>query len=236
MRARSRLPARLPARLPEARPLWTLLGISAVLLLTLKLASEAVEGDTLAFDRAILIRVRAATEGHDLFANTVRRLMLDVTTLGNNGLLTLIALLAVGFLIVAGKKRLGGLLALGIMAGAAASGLLKLAYARPRPDVVAHLVDVNTASFPSGHAMNSAVVYLTMAVLLARSQKQRGPRLYIIAVGVMLTLTIGLSRIYLGVHWPTDVLVGWIFGASWAGMLAYGSAQLQARGAVEKAG
>lgn len=232
MRARSRL----PARLPEARPLWSLLGISAVLLLTLKLASEVAEGDTLAFDRAILIRVRAATEGHEGLRDTLRQLMLDVTTLGNNGLLTLIALLAVGFLIAAGKKRLGGLLALGITAGAAASGLLKLAYARPRPDVVAHLVDVNTASFPSGHAMNSAVVYLTMAVLLARGQKQRAPRVYIIGVGVMLTLMIGLSRIYLGVHWPTDVLVGWIFGASWAALLAYAAARLQARGAVEKAG
>ncbi|MBO9671249.1 MAG: phosphatase PAP2 family protein [Sphingobium sp.] len=224
------------SRLPEARPLWSLLGISALLLLTLKLASEVVEGDTLAFDKAILIRVRAATEGHDGLRDTVRQFMLDVTTLGNNGLLTLIALLAVGFLVVAGKKRLGGLLALGITAGAAASSLLKLAYARPRPDVVAHLVDVNTASFPSGHAMNSAVVYLTMAVLLARGQKQRAPRLYIIGVGVMLTLMIGLSRIYLGVHWPTDVLVGWIFGASWAALLAYAGAQLQARGAVEKAG
>lgn len=232
MRARSRL----PARLPEARPLWSLLGISAALLLTLKLASEVVEGDTLAFDRTILIRVRAATEGHDAFRETLRRLMLDVTTLGNNGLLTLIALLAVGFLIVAGKKRLGGLLALGITAGAAASGLLKLAYARPRPDVVAHLVDVNTASFPSGHAMNSAVVYLTMAVLLARGQKQRGARLYIIGVGVMLTLMIGLSRIYLGVHWPTDVLVGWIFGASWAALLAYAAARLQVDGAIEEPG
>lgn len=227
---------RTKSRLPEARPLWSLLGISALLLLTLKLASEVVEGDTIAFDKAILIRVRAATEGHDGLRDTVRQFMLDVTTLGNNGLLTLIALLAVGFLIVAGKKRLGGLLALGITAGAAASGLLKLAYARPRPDVVAHLVDVNTASFPSGHAMNSAVVYLTMAVLLARGQKQRAPRLYIIGVGVMLTLMIGLSRIYLGVHWPTDVLVGWIFGASWAALLAYAGAQLQARGAVEKAG
>ncbi|HEY1124859.1 MAG TPA: phosphatase PAP2 family protein [Sphingobium sp.] len=227
--------SRLLARLPEAQPFWLLLGFSALLLLTLKLASEVAEGDTLAFDRAILIAIRKATEGHDGLRDSLRQFMLDVTTLGNNGLLTLIALLAVGFLVASGKRRLGALLGAGIVVGSAASGLLKLAYDRARPDVVVHLVDVNNASFPSGHAMNSAVVYLTMAALLARGQKARAPRLYIIGVGIALTLMIGLSRLYLGVHWPTDVLVGWIFGASWAALLTYGGVQLQATGSVERA-
>lgn len=227
--------SRLAARLPEARPLWLLLGFSALMLLALKLASEVAEGDTLAFDRAILIAIRKATDGHAGLRDALRQFMMDVTTLGNNGLLTLIALLAVGFLVAAGKQRLGALLGVGIVVGSAASGLLKLAYDRARPDVVAHLVDVNNASFPSGHAMNSAVVYLTMAALLARGQKARAPRIYIIGVGIALTLMIGLSRLYLGVHWPTDVLVGWIFGASWAALLAYGGAQLQVLGSVEKA-
>lgn len=221
-------------RLPEEKPLWLLLGISLVLLLTLKFASEVSEGDTLAFDKAILIAVRGATDGHGPASDTLRRLMLDVTTLGNNGMLAMVALLAVGFLIAAGKMRLGALLGAGILLGSAASAVLKLAYDRPRPDVVAHLVDVQTASFPSGHAMNSAVVYLTMAALLARGQKKHGPRIYILGVGIMLTLMIGLSRIYLGVHWPTDVLVGWIFGASWAALLAYAGTRLQQRGTVEQ--
>jgi undecaprenyl-diphosphatase len=84
--------------------------------------------------------------------------------------------------------------------------------------------------------MNSAVVYLTMAALLARGQKRHSARIYILGVGVMLTLTIGLSRIYLGVHWPTDVLVGWIFGASWAALIAYAGTRLQRQGAVEQPG
>ncbi len=83
--------------------------------------------------------------------------------------------------------------------------------------------------------MNSAVVYLTMAVLLARGQTQRGARIYILAVGIMLTLLIGLSRLYLGVHWPTDVLVGWVFGASWAVLIAHAGARLQQAGKVERA-
>jgi undecaprenyl-diphosphatase len=221
--------------LQDVRPLWLLLGISGFLLLVMKLSSEIVKGDTLAFDRAILLRLRAATEGHDFARDALRRLMLDVTTLGNNGLLTLIALLALGFLVVAGKRRLGGLLGIGIILGVVASALLKLAYARPRPDVVAHLVNVDTASFPSGHAMNAAVVYLTMAALLARGQKQRGPRLYILGVGILLTVSIGFSRLYLGVHWPTDVLFGWIFGASWAALLSHAAARLQRGGAIEQA-
>lgn len=216
----------------EAGPLWLLLGLSALLLATLKLASEVVEGDTLAFDREILLAVRA----HDPASPLLRQLMLDMTTLGNNSVLTAIALLALGFLVAEGKKRLGLLLALGIGAGAAASALLKLAYDRPRPDVVAHLVGVDTASFPSGHAMNSAIVYLTIAVLLARDRKRPAGGIYIIAVGILLTLLIGLSRLYLGVHWPTDVLAGWIFGASWATLIAYAVARLQARGTVEPPG
>ena len=219
----------------EVGPLWLLLGISGFLLLIMKLGSEIVEGDTLAFDRAILLRLRAATEGHDVVRDALRRLMLDVTTLGNNGLLTLIGLLALGFLVVAGKRRLGGLLGIGIILGVAASMLLKLAYARPRPDIVAHLVNVDTASFPSGHAMNSAVVYLTMAALLAQGQKRRGPRIYILGVGILLTVSIGFSRLYLGVHWPTDVLFGWIFGASWAALLSHAAARLQRGGAIEQA-
>lgn len=219
--------------LPEAKLLWLLLAISGGLLLILKASSEIVEGDTLAYDRAILIAVRGATDGRDVASNILRRLMLDVTTLGNNGLLAMVAVLAVGFLIVAGKRRLGGLLGAGIALGIAASAILKIAYDRPRPDIVTHLVSVDTASFPSGHAMNSAVVYLTMAALLARGQAVRGARLYIQTVGVALTLMIGLSRVYLGVHWPTDVLLGWVFGAGWAALVAQAAARMQREGEVE---
>ena len=227
--------ARLKAlRWPEGQLLWLLLGVSAFLLIALKLGSEVTEGDTLAFDRAILIQLRAMTDGSDPARALLRQFMLDVTTLGNNELLTAIALLALGFLLATGKRRLGALLTSGVLLGVAASVLLKFIFERARPDVVAHLVNVDTASFPSGHAMNSAVVYLTIATLLARSQKHRAGRVYILGVGVALTLLIGLSRLYLGVHWPTDVLAGWIFGASWAALVAWAGIRLQDKGAVER--
>jgi len=197
-----------------------LLGLSAVvwivILLALKLTSEVVEGDTLAFDRFILLQLRSATDGPGLVMDWLRRFMLDVTTLGNNGTLFMIVVLAVGYLLVIGKGRLGSVLGLATVLGVAASMLLKLVVDRPRPEIVDHLVSVGTSSFPSGHAMNSAVVYLTMAAMLARTQRLRRARIYVLAVGSLLTFLIGVSRIYLGVHWPTDVLVGWSFGASWA--------------------
>ena len=221
-------------RWPEGKLLGLLLGVSLLLLAALKIGSEVTEGDTLAFDRAILLQLRGATEGSDPVRALLRQFMLDVTTLGNNELLTAIVLLALGFLIATGKRRLGALLTTGVLSGVAASVVLKLIFERARPDVVAHLVNVETASFPSGHAMNAAVVYLTIAALLARSQKQRAARIYVLFVGIGLTLLIGFSRLYLGVHWPTDVLAGWIFGASWAALIAWAGIRLQEKGAVEQ--
>jgi len=229
-----RRPVRRPnppnAPAPESRPLWLLLGLSGVLLLLLKISAGIVRGDTLAFDRAFLLWLRQATQGDGLARDGLRRLMLDMTALGDNILLTLLILLATGFLLAAGKKRLAGLLGGGIALGILASALLKIAFARARPDVVAHLVTVETASFPSGHAMNAAIVYLSMAALLARTQARRATRRYLLATGIAITLLIGLSRLYLGVHWPTDVLVGWIVGALWAALIVRVAIRLHVRG------
>jgi len=96
------------------------------------------------------------------------------------------------------------------------SFVLKDIMDRPRPDLVSHLVDVQTSSFPSGHATLSAVVYLTIGALLAREQPSRGLRFYVMAVAILATMLIGCSRVYLGVHWPTDVLAGWAIGSAWA--------------------
>jgi undecaprenyl-diphosphatase len=93
---------------------------------------------------------------------------------------------------------------------------LKVGFSRPRPDLVAHVVEVHSMSFPSGHAMLSAVTYLTVGALLARSQARTAERGYILGAAIVLTLLIGASRVYLGVHWPTDVLAGWCLGAAWA--------------------
>jgi undecaprenyl-diphosphatase len=113
---------------------------------------------------------------------------------------------------------------------------LKRGFARPRPALVPHGVLVHTASFPSGHAMLSAVVYLTLGAVLARVQPQRRLKAYVLTVAVVLTMLVGLSRIYLGVHWPTDVLAGWVAGAAWALMVWCVAVWLQRHGALERDG
>src|SRR5690606_29595085 len=105
---------------------------------------------------------------------------------------------------------------------------------RPRPDLVPHEVAVYTASFPSGHSMLSAVTYLTLAVLLARVHARRRIRAYILVIAVFITLLVGASRVYLGVHWPTDVLAGWFAGAAWAALCALLASRLERRRTVER--
>jgi undecaprenyl-diphosphatase len=113
------------------------------------------------------------------------------------------------------------------------SSILKLGTDRPRPDLVAHLVEVHTASFPSGHAMLSAVVYLTLGGLLSRVERPWRIKIHLLSVAVILTLLIGVSRVYLGVHWPTDVLAGWCAGATWAMLCWRVALALQRRGEIE---
>jgi undecaprenyl-diphosphatase len=100
--------------------------------------------------------------------------------------------------------------------GIAFSTLFKQGFDRPRPDLVPHATEVYTASFPSGHAMMAAVTWLTLAAMLARVQPTRPLKIYLFALAALITVLVGVSRIYLGVHWPTDVLAGWTAGAAWA--------------------
>jgi undecaprenyl-diphosphatase len=103
-----------------------------------------------------------------------------------------------------------------ILGGQALSHLAKLGFSRPRPDLVPHGVEVATTSFPSGHSMMAAVTYLTLAVMLARSERHLSIRAFYISVAAILAMLVGVSRVYLGVHWPSDVLAGWTLGAAWA--------------------
>jgi undecaprenyl-diphosphatase len=117
--------------------------------------------------------------------------------------------------------------------GLALNHALKTLFARQRPSVVPPLDTVHSLSFPSGHAMLSAAVYLSLAVLVARLLAARRARAYVLAVAATLTVLIGLTRVYLGVHYPTDVLAGWVAGCVWALSCGLGARALQQRGRVE---
>jgi undecaprenyl-diphosphatase len=140
----------------------------------------------------------------------------DVTALGSAVVVTTLSLLVVGFLVL--RQRWGriGLIVVTVGGAYLASDLLKTQFARTRPDVVPHLADVQSESFPSGHSMVSSVVYLTLGALLAQACTRRREKIYLIATAFLLTFLIGLSRVMLGVHYPTDVLAGWSAGTAWA--------------------
>lgn len=203
--------------LRQPRILLAMAAASAALWAFLELADEVLEGESMPVDQALLLLLRSPSDPAEMLGPPwLEDFAHDVTALGDIGVLGLIVLVATGFLACAGRRRTALFVVGATGGGALASTLLKLAFARPRPDLVPHATEVTTASFPSGHAMVSAVVYLTLAALLARLVAAPRLKAYIIGVAVVLTLLIGTSRIYLGVHWPSDVLAGWAAGAAWA--------------------
>jgi undecaprenyl-diphosphatase len=117
-----------------------------------------------------------------------------------------------------------------VSGGALLSSVLKATFNRPRPDVVAHLVQVSSASFPSGHSLISAVIYPTLGAVLASLSVQRRTKIYFILSAFVLMVLIGLSRMYLGVHYPSDVLAGWTVGLAWSLACWLVSTVLQRRG------
>lgn len=182
------------------------------------IASRVIRGGP-DFDARILEVLRDPSDpSRPLGPDWLHLAMIDITGLGGGTMLTLFTLLCFGYLLVLRRRATAIFLAASVIGGALLSTGLKLAFLRPRPDLVPHLVDVATASFPSGHAMNSAVVFLTLGALLARAEASRRVRVYLVSVAIGLTVLVGVSRIYLGVHWPTDVLAGWCVGAAWSSL------------------
>jgi len=199
-----------------------------------KLAGEVMEGETHAFDEKVLLAMRNPADRSDpLGPHWVEELGRDFTALGGVGVLTLITLSVAGFLVLQRKLGAALLVLVAIGGGLLLSTLLKLGFDRPRPDLVPHGSYVYTASFPSGHSMLSAATYLTLGALLARVQPRRRLKAYLLMLATLLTLVVGISRIYLGVHWPTDVLAGWTAGAAWALLCWLVARWLQQRGHVE---
>lgn len=190
-----------------ALSVWAFIGI----------AGEVIEGDSLGFDRKILEALRTPGDLSDplgpvWFEQGVR----NVTALGGTAILTLISVAVIGFLVIERKPRTIGFLVFAVVGGLLLSLALKAGFHRPRPDFLPHGQEVYTASFPSGHSMNSAIVYLTLASILAQAHRGRAVKVYLITTAIVITALVGVSRVYLGVHWPTDVLAGWTAGAAWA--------------------
>jgi undecaprenyl-diphosphatase len=225
--------------LGSARREWpillTLVLAAGAFWLFIALADEVVEGETAAIDRAILLMLRDPSDpllmaGPGWFQEMMR----DFTGLGGFGILLLATLSATGFLLLEGKWHAAVFLVFAVAGGILISTLLKMGFDRPRPDLVPHGSIVSTASFPSGHSTLSAVVYLTIGALIARFRPNPRVRVYVLSLAIMVTFLVGISRVYLGVHWPTDVLAGWSIGAGWALLCWFVALLLQMRGSVEQ--
>jgi undecaprenyl-diphosphatase len=199
-----------------------------------ELADEVMEQETQSLDEKLLLSLRNPDDPSDpLGPRWVEELGRDFTALGGMAVLALLSAAIAGYLLLEGKPHLALFLAVTVGGGIVASLLLKYGYSRPRPDLVPHGSHVYTTSFPSGHSMMAAVAYLTLAVILARAHARRRVKIYFIALGASLTIAVGVSRVYLGVHWPTDVLAGWTAGTVWATACWLIARRLQRRGQLE---
>ena len=187
------------------------------LLIVANLAGEVLEGDTLHFDERILASLRKADDpASPVGPRWLEQVAFDLTALGGPTILGLTVAAVVGFLLLHGAVRNAVFVLVACGGGWLLNTVLKELFGRERPDVVPHLREVITLSFPSGHALTSAVVYLTLGALLMRVVQTRVAKFYLMAIAVLTTVLVGLTRVYLGVHYPTDVMAGWLIGMSWA--------------------
>lgn len=198
--------------------------VGALSLLTLgimgfvEVADDMTEADGRAFDERVLNAVREAGDpSNPIGPHWLEIALTDLSALGGVAVLAAIGLVVAGFLLIQ-KRYMAAMFLLTAQAGGlAVSQGLKHYFARERPPEVYRAVEVVNASFPSGHAMLSAVAYLTLGAVVAQALPRRREKIYVMAVAVLLALIVGFSRIYLGVHWATDVMAGWCVGGAWAG-------------------
>ena len=182
-----------------------------------KLTEEVVEGDTRGFDQSVLLWFRNKADLSDpIGPQWLEVVMRDITALGGLLILGLLTIAACGYLWLTQRHKLALFVAVSIPAGALLNTLLKEYFTRPRPDIVPHGTGAALSSFPSGHATMSTIVFLTLGALLSLSTENTRIKIYILFWSVFLTVIVGISRVYLGVHWPTDIIAGWIAGGTWA--------------------
>ncbi len=198
-------------------PVAMIASLAAAAFAFLQIADEVAEGEMEAFDRALLLWFRDPTNlSAPVGPHWLEIAMTDLTTLGGTAVLLVLVTGVTGFMLFSRLHGPALFTVSSIALGTAFSQWLKIFYDRPRPDVVEHLAAIQTASFPSGHATMSTIVYLTLGAMVVRMVDTHALRVYVMAVAIAISLVVGVSRVYLGVHWPSDVLAGWALGAAWA--------------------
>jgi undecaprenyl-diphosphatase len=219
----------------EALILVGLLGAVVFVWLFVELADEVLEGERLQLDEHILRSFRQPGDlAQPIGPPWLRTAALDLTALGGTTIVALVNVVALGYLGLRKKWNSFWLMAASVCGGAISNLLLKDLFGRARPTVVPHLAEVDSMSFPSGHSMLAAITYLTLGAMLARAAEGSREKVYIITLSIVMTLIIGLTRVYLGVHYPSDVLAGWCAGIAWAIVCLLGAKLLERFGVVKK--
>ena len=218
----------------EMGMLLAMLGIVGSIWAFAEVADEVMEAETDHFDAVVLRAFRQPGDlGTGIGPKWMPTAVGDLTALGGTAVLTLMVIIVIAFLILR-KKWASALLVLCASVGGTILGtVLKSLFQRQRPSVVPHLTEVTSLSFPSGHSMLSAVIYLTLGALLARTTKDRKVKTFFLLVAVFITVLVGTTRVYLGVHFPTDVLAGWCAGTTWALLCVMVARWLQKKHVVE---
>lgn len=201
----------------ELPVLLAIFALFASLLIFALLTQLALQDAPHEFDRYLLLLMRNPADLSDpLGPRWLEEVGRDITALGGNAVLILLTLAVLGYLLMDKKPHLALVVLVATLGALVVSSTLKETIGRDRPDLVPHHTIIYTASFPSGHSMLSASTYLTLGALLAANQRRKRIKIFILLFCTFITLLVGISRIYLGVHWPTDVLAGWTAGAAWA--------------------
>ena len=202
-----------------ARAEFAALGALAIVTLGImtfvEIADDMTEADGQAFDQMVLHWMQPIA-GQPRGPWWLQEAAADITSLGGIAVLTLFAIVAIGMLMILKKRLSAVLLVIGLAGGVVLSEGLKALFERERPPAAFQAVETLNASFPSGHALLSTVFYLTVAVMMTRAFPKRRLMAYVLGVGMVFALLIGLTRVYLGAHWASDVMAGWCVGAAWA--------------------
>ena len=199
------------------------------------ITEDVVHGETKKFDQSILRALREPGNPRQLIGPAwVLTVVRDITALGGAFVMSLVIGGTTGFLLLVRRYHTVVFLLIATGGATILNIAIKSIIDRPRPEVVPHLTDVSSASFPSGHSAMSAAVYLTLGAIMAQSVKKRRVKLYFAFVALVITGLVGASRVALGVHYPSDVLAGWSSGLAWALLCWLVARYLQSRGAIEK--
>ena len=219
---------------PETTVLLEVFTVAACIWTFVKLAGKIRKGGTDEIDNEILRALRRPENpAIPLGPSWLPEVARDVTALGSGVDLTLASTTLVGYLCLKRRFRAAGYLIASVGSGLLLCRLLKDLFVRRRPTAVAPLTHFDPESFPSGHSMGSAIVYLTLGGIISRQFGGWVTKAYFLSVALIITLLVGLSRLYLGVHYPSDVLAGWAAGSLWSSACTQAARWLQRQGAVE---